>query len=110
MIGRLTMLAWRMSRYLAESEAGTNMTPESLCQARMLRIGMDSAAHCYAEALTLMASANTPIPEALIDNGRRLAALASISIPTFPDDLNTTAYRFEIDAKAIFPPAPRNTA
>ena len=94
---RLSTIAWRMSRYLTDSEAGTNSTPESICQARMIRLTMDNAAECYAQALNAMESTSQPVPQALIDNGRRLAALASMPIPTFPETLNHTTYCLEVE-------------
>ena len=98
---RLSTIAWRMSRYLADSEAGTNSTPESVCQARMIRLTMDNAAQCYAQALNAMESTSGAVPKALIDNGRRLATLASMPIPTFPETLNHTTYRLEVDPGQI---------
>ena len=98
MNSRLSMIAWRMSRYLADSEAGTTVTPESICQARMIRITMENAAHCYAQALNSIESNSGPVPQILVDNGHRLAALASIQLPTFPEELNRAAYRLDIDS------------
>lgn len=85
-----------MTRYLVESEAGTCVTPQADCQARMLRLTMDHAARCYEDALNWVEIHRGPVPDAMIDTGRRIAALASLHLPTFPPALNGSAYQLEI--------------
>lgn len=84
-----------MERYLSESEAGTRPGAEALCQARMLRLTLDSAALSCQQALNWL-EANQPSASGQAEAAaRRLLCLANMSIPTFPPSLNRSYYRLE---------------
>ena len=84
-----------MQRYLSESEAGTLLGAEALCQARMLRMTLDSAAWICQEALNWLEANQPPVSDQAVAATQRLLCLASAAIPTFPPSLNQTRYRME---------------